>query len=801
MDEVRWIVGAPPPWWRRWRTPIVVFLGIGAALGVLFYCLIAQEREEKAEGAHAAAVSAHTEAQDLLKTAEAWADEGREVEASRMAGHALERAEEGLGWEPDHAGCIQDVDRALVLTQATDAERAALADRALERSRDVTEARLIQLRLLVEPLLDRWAIVSAGETKGQDRARNDPALANLRKLVLESSAVLLQRKLAAPDAEEVRALRAFAAGEQMPVGTGALVCSLWAFRAILDGDPRRGSHLVQPYGRERRWQGLAEWIHAHALIALQRTDGPFEKVPTIVLALLESLPVRFRSRASYWIDRAAAIEDPIEAEGDLSKALALCPGEPGLLALQAEIAERRGDRVRAAMLREKAQGALADPTPRLVAVAELAEERGDYTRAREAYDELCARFEVKPEVRLRRARFLLRTRAAKEALADAELVHAAQPSNDSLRLLADALTASGRPEEALKRAVGDAAALRSARSRALRALGRLEEAYDEATEVGDWAEAAACRLRMGRLDEAKALAERVESALAYDVLARVAFARGRFLEAKGWMESALRKDPFRASGHALQGLLHLREDRFGDATAALTKAVELDPACWEGWRGLAEMRCRQGNDTEALDALGRIPASDPRDASFYVLRARILARQGFARNAIEDLDEAIRLEGSSYFMILERAELKLAIEDWAGARTDAELARTKVARASEPWKLIALADLAEGKPEAAEKGFDEALRRNPKDVEARLARAALRLSRKDRAGAREDLSAAVEVDFGDADALYRLLRMDAEDGRWEEVREAAPRFATLHPKDERAAQARQWFEAAAAALR
>ena len=73
--------------------------------------------------------------------------------------------------------------------------------------------------------------------------------------------------------------------------------------------------------------------------------------------------------------------------------------------------------------------------------------------------------------------------------------------------------------------------------------------------------------------------------------------------------------------------------------------------------------------------------------------------------------------------------------------------------------------------------------------------------RKDRAGAREDLAAATEADFGDAECLYRLLQMDVEDGRWEDVLREAALFAVLHPKDARAAQARQWSDSATAALK
>ncbi len=658
-----------------------------------------------------------------------------------------------------------------------------------------------QLELAVVPLVDRRILLDADPRVDEDTMRADPVLAGIKRQILTHSSKVLQGTPSPAVAEDARALRAFVLGAPLPVGTSPLPCSLWALRALQEGAPQRAFDVVAGCRKEGRWGDLAVWVHAHCLLALHKSRDPFEPVPPLVGTMLDSLSARFRERASLWMDRAAACDDPEQAERHLAKALEILPGEPVILARLIDLAERRGLHEHARRLRGLAKAIAVDPIASLVARAQYAQERGDFARTRDAFAELCAIPGVPPSVRQRRARFLLRTGAATEALADAEFVHATDPMESTLALLADALTASGRPEEALTRAAGDGPAVRSARSRALRALGRLEEAIAEAAEAADWGEVAVCSLQLGRIEDAEKTAQRAQSALAYDVLARIALSRGRLEAAWSWNEAAIRDDPFRATSHALRGVLHFREDRLGDATESFQSAIRIDPGCSEAWRGLAEIRSLHGNFGGALDALQQIPASAPKDLAFHLLRARLRTKQGLLRDAVGDLDEAIRLDPSPFFLILDRAELKLELEDFAGVRADAELARTKIRRASQPWKLIALADLAEGKPEAAEKGFDETLRRSPKDIEARIARATLRLTRKDRAGAREDLAAAVEADFGDAEALYRLLQLDVEDGHWLEVLQEAARFGALHPKDERAAQARQWFNDAAAALR
>lgn len=696
MEEVRWIVGDPPPP-RHGRRILAVTVWVAAAtLAVLWYrqstrdaARMAQQRREQAESCFAAARRFYAWAQEQLAN-------GYRDDADKLARRAAMYVEDGLAIEPDSSTGVEFLFRVAELRQGDSAEDAAYLDGLFARYPDCAQAHLVRVRRLVEPYLDRWAIVQPlGATD------TDPELARMREAMLGDLSVLLGATLTPSEVDEVEALNAFVTNCPIPDSKEVLADCLRAWRLLSRNDPSVACSLIERVDKAGRWKGLALWTQAHCEIELLRIRHPGSVTPDVTDLLLR-LPDRFTRRASYWIDRAAICLTPAEALDDLRKAVTWRPGDDIVIDRLASAAEANGDFYEALEWLNQMSPPKGDEAL-LLRKAHLYEKVHGVRDALGVYDQLCEVTHDAPAHLLRRAELLLLT---------------------------------GDPVKAL------AAAMRS------------------------------------------------KSAIACWVATRIFLGRDDLSGAASWSENLLRADPVSAPALAARGRVLVRLGHIGDATDALHQAIQIDPRCRDALLGLGELREKQGRLSEARATLDQVHADD--DLEFLLYRAGVRERCGCLLDAVHDLDAAVRLAPDRSALFLHCGELKLTLEDLAGARADAERARVLIPRGSAPWKLLAFISLAEGKGDEAEADFCATIRRNPHDAEALFARGQMRLALKHRAAAEEDLDAAVEADPQSADALYLRMKLAHEDGRREVVLKDADRFLAIHAKDARTVEVRAW---------
>ncbi len=319
------------------------------------------------------------------------------------------------------------------------------------------------------------------------------------------------------------------------------------------------------------------------------------------------------------------------------------------LAREAQALEARGDLV-AALRRAGEAVSLLQGTPgvRLLR-ARIHEDLLDMDGAKADYDAAVRLGEGRPEYLRVRAGFLLQTGATEAALEDAQGAMALDRSEVSRVLLGDALVANGRAEEALELLRRTAPREQAARIRALRALGRIDEAVNEARRVGDPIEAAYAALARGDLATAAmklyipVSEQDVEYAWTdtpaitdvYPHLDRTCLleARGRVLLALGREAKALQAldevvvlQPMRAEAHALRAQALLGLSLVAQASAASQRGVTINPSRPLVWKVHGRVMEAQGRLDEAEEAYKKAVSLDQQDPEAKALLTGLQAR-------------------------------------------------------------------------------------------------------------------------------------------------------------------------------
>lgn len=299
------------------------------------------------------------------------------------------------------------------------------------------------------------------------------------------------------------------------------------------------------------------------------------------------------------------------------------------------------------------------------------------------------------------------------------------------------------------RALGKACFAERQYDQAISALARIPQAEPAAREANFYLGLAAYyRGDYERAENAfQFVASRLPLSELYNNLGVVAARRGR-RSAADYFQKAVEADPSDPDYHFNLGLA---EYRAGDAAAAsrqLRETLALRPTDADakslldsivadasarlhgniGPNGRMPLERIRRNYNESsfrqlslkISALAeqRLAQAEPRThAQFHTDRGNELLAQGFTVEAERDLREAVSLDPSSAEAHAGLARALDALNDFAGARAEAEAA-LRLKHFVEPLLVLAALDLRENREEAAAQSVDEALRLEPASAPA-----------------------------------------------------------------------------------
>jgi Tfp pilus assembly protein PilF len=166
------------------------------------------------------------------------------------------------------------------------------------------------------------------------------------------------------------------------------------------------------------------------------------------------------------------------------------------------------------------------------------------------------------------------------------------------------------------------------------------------------------------------------------------------------------------------GVAHLGRGENAEARRQFELAVKLSPRLGDFWANLGLAAWRTGDGQAALAAYrhglevdSSSPALHQNLAAFYIGQGR----PAEARAALASIDQT----RASPFAFLVRGDLELAGGSLKKAIANYRKAVSADPKLAEPWLAIARAEIARGRPASARKALEKALKRDPKNTDAR----------------------------------------------------------------------------------
>jgi tetratricopeptide (TPR) repeat protein len=202
------------------------------------------------------------------------------------------------------------------------------------------------------------------------------------------------------------------------------------------------------------------------------------------------------------------------------------------------------------------------------------------------------------------------------------------------------------------------------------------------------------------------------------------------------------------------------------------------------YREAADRLARGGDPAEALAALDRAAALDPRRADILVTRARLKRRLGDAAGAEADYTAALALAADPASLV-ERAGLRAAAGRVAEALADCTLAIRQSPGFPEARLERARLLRHEGRDADAERDLAEVRQRSPKLSELYRNAAAVEMARREHEEADRLIGFALDLDPLSPGAHSALGRLRLQQGRFGEASAAFSRAIEIAPGDAR----------------
>ena len=245
---------------------------------------------------------------------------------------------------------------------------------------------------------------------------------------------------------------------------------------------------------------------------------------------------------------------------------------------------------------------------------------------------------------------------------------------------------------------------------------------------------------------------------------------GQPAEAERWARQALGLAPTRADIEVFLASLLIRQDRMEEAAAGLRRAVATDPKVERGQVLLGMTLDRLGDPKGAEAAFVAAVQQKPRDAQPRLFLGRLLLDQGRAREAIDHLEEACRLDPQSRknHYVLYQAQTRAG--DTEGARHSLEKFQLLEAKQKSPM-------------EAFGNGQTDGLRMRSYAAEFHNEMANLLQRQGKSALAEEHLRRAIAIAPDQPLACQRLAALCLHTGRLAEAKEQFAALVRLRPNE------------------
>lgn len=190
-----------------------------------------------------------------------------------------------------------------------------------------------------------------------------------------------------------------------------------------------------------------------------------------------------------------------------------------------------------------------------------------------------------------------------------------------------------------------------------------------------------------------------------------------------------------------------------DAEKTFETLIEAYPGYENAYVGRAKMRLESGDTVRASEDIEKALELNKKDVNVYLMRADIaINSHSNYRQALEDMDQAIKLQPKYAGFYINRAFLRYNLEDYFGAMEDYDYAidlepLNSVARFN---RALLLSEV--NANDRALEDFSAVLDLDPKDYRARYNRAIIYANKKDYQHAIEDINYVIEAfpDFSGA---------------------------------------------------
>lgn len=142
--------------------------------------------------------------------------------------------------------------------------------------------------------------------------------------------------------------------------------------------------------------------------------------------------------------------------------------------------------------------------------------------------------------------------------------------------------------------------------------------------------------------------------------------------AKESYDIVLAKEPANIAALYFRAYVNERLNRLNFARLDYENLLAVVPGNFEAQLGLALLNHKDKHYTQAMDMMNRLVSQFPDSAAVYAARAGMEKDRGMLELAEYDFSEAVRREPANTDYLLNRADLRIELKKWSGAKSDVD---------------------------------------------------------------------------------------------------------------------------------